>query len=162
MTPQYAAPEQLVQGQVTTATDVYALGVLLYELLSGQHPTGAATRSPVELIRAIVEVEPRRMSSAVLGDAASAASVARHADRCGTTVSRLHIALRGNISRPSSPRHSRSRPPSAMSRSPSSQTICGRFCATSRSAPGPTRCGIEPRDSSPDMRARLRPRPWRC
>ena len=64
--PAYAAPEQLAQGQVTTATDVYALGVLLYVLLSGQHPMGAAARSPVTLIRAIVEVEPRRMSDIVV------------------------------------------------------------------------------------------------
>ena len=48
LTPEYAAPEQLAQGQVTTATDVYALGVLLYVLLSGQHPVGAAVRSPVD------------------------------------------------------------------------------------------------------------------
>jgi eukaryotic-like serine/threonine-protein kinase len=67
LTPQFAAPEQLAHGQVTTATDVYALGVLLYVLLSGQHPAGAAVRSPVTLIRAIVEVEPRRMSDVVVG-----------------------------------------------------------------------------------------------
>ncbi|MFG5408776.1 serine/threonine-protein kinase [Piscinibacter sakaiensis] len=43
LTPDYAAPEQIAGGPISTATDIYALGVLLYQLLGGTHPTGGAT-----------------------------------------------------------------------------------------------------------------------
>ena len=46
MTPEYASPEQLLGQQVTTATDVYSLGVLLFELLTGAKPFRADTRTP--------------------------------------------------------------------------------------------------------------------
>lgn len=65
-TPQYAAPEQLQGGDVTTATDVYSLGVLLYALLSGQHPTVGRTDALLDQMRAVVETEPPRLYDAVL------------------------------------------------------------------------------------------------
>lgn len=64
-TPAYAAPEQVQDGDVTTATDVYALGVLLYGLLGGGHPTAVPGSTTLEQLRAVVEVEAQRLSEAV-------------------------------------------------------------------------------------------------
>ncbi len=69
LTPQYAAPEQITGGPVTTATDVYACGVLLYELLTGQHPLGTGPHSTADLVKAIVEKDPPRLSEAAISGA---------------------------------------------------------------------------------------------
>ena len=66
-TPEYAAPEQVTGGVITTATDVYALGVLLFILLSGRHPTGQSGLTSAARLRAIVETEPSRLSAALPG-----------------------------------------------------------------------------------------------
>jgi len=65
-TPEFAAPEQLQGGDVTTATDVYALGVLMYILLGGEHPTAAPTGAPLDRMRSVIETVPKRLSEAVL------------------------------------------------------------------------------------------------
>jgi eukaryotic-like serine/threonine-protein kinase len=62
LTPEYAAPEQLTGGPVTTATDVYALGMLLYLLLGGPRPAASRGGSAAELIKSIVETDSPRLS----------------------------------------------------------------------------------------------------
>ncbi|MGZ5004605.1 MAG: protein kinase domain-containing protein [Chthoniobacterales bacterium] len=67
MTPEYASPEQIKGDKIMTTSDVYSLGVLLYELLTGQQPYRLKTRTPEQIARAITEQEPERPST-VLAD----------------------------------------------------------------------------------------------
>src|SRR5215469_1203860 len=65
MTPEYASPEQIRGEPITTATDVYGLGVLLFELLVGSHPFAGEKVSPLDMARQVCEVDPQRPSEAV-------------------------------------------------------------------------------------------------
>jgi non-specific serine/threonine protein kinase/serine/threonine-protein kinase len=60
MTPEYASPEQVYGLSATTATDIYSLGVVLYELLTGRSPYRLKSRVPHELAQAILDQEPQR------------------------------------------------------------------------------------------------------
>jgi serine/threonine-protein kinase len=65
MTPDYASPEQVRGRSITTATDVYSLGVNLYELLAGRSPYGVRSGEHLDLLKAVCEEEPERPSTAV-------------------------------------------------------------------------------------------------
>ena len=65
LTPEYASPEQVHGDSITTATDIYSLGVLLFELLTGKRPYELATRRPEEIGRVVCTVDAPRPSSVV-------------------------------------------------------------------------------------------------
>lgn len=69
LTPRYAAPEQITGGAVTPATDVHALGVLLFELLAGRLPWEVGDESSYAVEQAVLRDEPARLSRAAIPDA---------------------------------------------------------------------------------------------
>ena len=96
LTPKYAAPEQVTGGPITTATDVYALGVLLFELLSSRHPTASTAHTPAEFVKAVADTQPLRLSAAVENADGNRDIAAVAADRA-TTPDRLRRTLRGDL-----------------------------------------------------------------
>ncbi|GAB5535983.1 MAG: hypothetical protein Rubg2KO_22320 [Rubricoccaceae bacterium] len=105
MTPEYASPEQVRGEGLSTASDVYGLGIVLYELLAGDRPYRLTRGSAEEMVRAVIEVDPERPSTAVARDktitrpdgttdviSADAISEARAA-----SPERLRRSLRGDL-----------------------------------------------------------------
>jgi serine/threonine-protein kinase len=90
-TPEYAAPEQVQGAEATMASDVYSLGVLLYVLVTGHHPTSTAQQRADERLRAVLEVQPLSMS-----DAARDMSADLAAARASTSL-RIAREVRGDL-----------------------------------------------------------------
>lgn len=97
MTPEYASPEQLRGEPVSTATDVYALGVLLFELLTGDWPYRPRDRSASSLERAVLEQDPANPSDAVTRTAPEPATDPSPSECRATTVAGLRRQLRGDL-----------------------------------------------------------------
>ncbi len=105
MTPEYASPEQCTGDSITTASDVYSLGVMLYEVLTGKRPYTFKTRVREEVVRVVQEEEPSAPSTAitraeqVVADDGTAKTLSPEqlAKSRDETVSRLQRRLRGDL-----------------------------------------------------------------
>jgi serine/threonine protein kinase/Tfp pilus assembly protein PilF len=99
LTPENAAPEQVLGRPITTATDIYSLGVLLYQLLTGRSPYRLLSYSQLQLERAICMDDPVRPSQMVISKLSGEkdADRSRISDRRGLSPQRLRARLSGDL-----------------------------------------------------------------
>ncbi len=106
MTPQYASPEYIKGERVTVATDVYSLGVILYELLTGHRPYRVSDSAPHEIERTVCERDPVKPSTAVVrteqivfrdGSTRSQVTPATVAEARGDQPAKLRRRLAGDL-----------------------------------------------------------------
>ncbi len=162
MTPDYASPEQVRNETITTATDVYSLGAILYVLLTGRLPYHVKTSSLNEIVNAICSTEPERPSTAVTHpkNGKNGASDGSHAEE-----SQAERALKSKrksfgercvvIWTTSSLRHCAKNPPAATLRSSSCPRTYAATSKAGRSEPQAARCNIARANSSKGIKP-----PW--
>jgi tetratricopeptide (TPR) repeat protein len=106
MTPEYASPEQIRGQAVTTATDVYSLGVLLFELLTGHRPYRCTGQSLLEMERLVCETDPEKPSVVINrteakvsrdGEARAAITPESVSNQRGLQPTELQRRLRGDL-----------------------------------------------------------------
>ncbi len=99
LTPENAAPEQVLGRPITTATDIYALGVLLYQSLTGRSPYRLLSYSQLQLERAICMDEPLRPSQMVVAKLGAETDSDRSliSERRGLSPARLRTRLAGDL-----------------------------------------------------------------
>jgi len=97
LTPGYASPEQVNGEVITTASDVFSLGVVLYELLTGRNPYFRSDSTPQQVARAVCEEEPAKPSTAVRRRAQADAGRRREAAAGPIAAEKLSKTLRGDL-----------------------------------------------------------------